>query len=269
MTTACTHSSTRPRMGLPSRRSRGTVFFPKEHGSWSLALEPVVLGLLAAPSLAGIALGLAAFSGFLARRPIKAVAQGNSGRGSRTAAGILVACALAGLLCSVLLGSPALLARLLVLTPFAVLFVISDAQGESRAATAELAGSAAFSLLPFVLASLAGWSASHAFGLTLLALGRSLPTVMTVRWYLRWHKGQEPSRLTTLLVGLGGLATPILLAALRLVPWFAVVGGGLLWIRTGWLLSSRRPHWTARRMGITEAVLGVVYTTLVILAYHG
>ena len=37
---------------------------PKEHGSWSLALEPVAFGLLVAPSAAGAALALAAGLGF-------------------------------------------------------------------------------------------------------------------------------------------------------------------------------------------------------------
>ena len=34
-----------------------SVAIPTEHGGWGLTLEPVVLGLAVAPSLAGIALG--------------------------------------------------------------------------------------------------------------------------------------------------------------------------------------------------------------------
>ncbi|HQY06456.1 MAG TPA: YwiC-like family protein, partial [Lacunisphaera sp.] len=49
----------------------GAVFLPKEHGSWSLALEPLALGLLLAPSAAGGALLAAALAGFFARRPLK------------------------------------------------------------------------------------------------------------------------------------------------------------------------------------------------------
>ncbi|MFO1446951.1 MAG: YwiC-like family protein [Opitutaceae bacterium] len=252
----------------PHRRAHGTVFLPKEHGSWSLALEPITLGLLAAPSLAGAALGLAGFAGFLARRPVRAIAQGSGGRDTWIAAGLLIGCGLAAFVCSARLVSPAMLARLLVLAPGAILFVICDIQGESRAASAELAGSATFALLPFVLASFAGESTASAISLTLLALARSLPTVIMVRWYLRWQKGQATPRLAPLLAGLGGLALTILLAALRLVPWLAVSGASLLWIRTGWWLSSRRPRWSARRIGVTEALLGVAYTTLVVLAYR-
>ena len=47
------------------------LLLPKEHGSWSLAFEPVALGLLVAPSWAGGALALAAAAGFFLRRPLK------------------------------------------------------------------------------------------------------------------------------------------------------------------------------------------------------
>ena len=46
-----------------------SVALPREHGGWSLTLEPAVLGLIVAPSLAGVALALAALLAFLARTP--------------------------------------------------------------------------------------------------------------------------------------------------------------------------------------------------------
>src|SRR4051812_29770921 len=48
-----------------------SVFLPKEHGSWSLAFEPLALGMLLAPSLAGGAFLAAAVAVFFARRPGK------------------------------------------------------------------------------------------------------------------------------------------------------------------------------------------------------
>jgi len=44
---------------------------PSEHGGWGLTLEPGLLGLLVAPSIAGGALAIAAFLAFLARTPLK------------------------------------------------------------------------------------------------------------------------------------------------------------------------------------------------------
>lgn len=46
---------------------------PTEHGGWGLTLEPVLLGLLIAPSGPGVAIGLAALLTFLARTPTKLV----------------------------------------------------------------------------------------------------------------------------------------------------------------------------------------------------
>src|SRR5215471_15740861 len=52
-------------------RQAANLVLPKEHGSWSLALEPVALGLFVAPSVAGGALALTAVTVFFLRRPLK------------------------------------------------------------------------------------------------------------------------------------------------------------------------------------------------------
>ena len=48
-----------------------SVAVPSEHGGWGLTLEPVLLGLLVAPSVAGALLGVAAFLAFVVRTPLK------------------------------------------------------------------------------------------------------------------------------------------------------------------------------------------------------
>jgi hypothetical protein len=50
------------------------VALPSEHGGWGLTLEPVLLGLLIAWSWAGLLIGLAAFTAFVVRTPLKLVA---------------------------------------------------------------------------------------------------------------------------------------------------------------------------------------------------
>ncbi len=57
-----------------SVRARGpwrTVAMPSEHGGWGLTGEPILLGLLVAPSLAGALIGVAGVLAFLARTPLK------------------------------------------------------------------------------------------------------------------------------------------------------------------------------------------------------
>ena len=55
------------------RSTLRTVAIPTEHGGWSLTLEPILLGLLAAWSWPGAALGAAAMLAFVARTPLKLV----------------------------------------------------------------------------------------------------------------------------------------------------------------------------------------------------
>lgn len=49
------------------------VAVPSEHGGWGLTLEPVLLGLMIAPSLVGAVVGLGAFIAFFVRSPLKLV----------------------------------------------------------------------------------------------------------------------------------------------------------------------------------------------------
>jgi hypothetical protein len=56
--------------GASTRSPWRAVVIPSEHGGWGLTLEPVVLGLLVAPSIAGLAIGVAAFLAFLVRTPL-------------------------------------------------------------------------------------------------------------------------------------------------------------------------------------------------------
>ena len=62
-----------PAIVSSERSALRAVAMPTEHGGWSLTLEPVLLGLLAAWSWPGLALGLAALLAFLARTPLKLV----------------------------------------------------------------------------------------------------------------------------------------------------------------------------------------------------
>lgn len=246
---------------LPADRA-ASVFLPKEHGSWSLALEPLALGLLVTPSWAGGALAVAALAGFFARRPLKtALTAPVSSRRTTARLNLLLwsALAAAGLGLAAFLGAPAALWPLLPAAALGALFVTFDLQNDSRAAAAELAGCACFAFLPAALATLAGAPPATALALAGLAAARSLPTVMTVRTALRLAKGEKLNRLPSLFAA--SLAATALgaLTANGLAPWTAAALGLLLLARTLWLLGPARPLWPARRLGMTEGLLGLGY----------
>jgi len=181
---------------------------------------------------------------------------------------MLSALAVAGLYETLVLGGLAPLWPLLLAAPFGGLFVWFDAQNESRAAAAELAGSTAFAMLPAAFATLAGWSWPMALGLSAAVLIRSVPTVLTVRTCLRRSKGQPVGVLAPLAGGLLAFALAATLAVQHLMP-AAIVGlAGLLFLRTALFLSPLRPGWSARRIGIFEAVLGVLYIGAAVLVYR-
>jgi hypothetical protein len=234
-----------------------SVFLPKEHGSWSLALEPLCLGLLIAPSWAGTALGIAALAVFFARRPLKtALTADSSDRRQRAfpALALLVVLASAALLEAGCLGGPAALWPLLLAAPLGGLFVYFDLQNEARAAAAEGVGSSAFALVPAAIATLAGWPVPVALALGAIALARNLPTVLTVRAYVRQAKGQTSRAGVPLLAaGLAGGAL-LRLHALSLVPVICVIGPAFHFALTAWLLSPLRPAWPARRIGLLARI---------------
>ena len=248
-----------------------SVFLPKEHGSWSLVLEPLALGLLVAPSSAGGALTVAALAGFFARRPFKAFFAPAATRRRAAGQAVLVFSILGitGLSVALVVGGIAPLWPLLLAAPLAGLFAWFDAQNDSRAAAAEVAGSAAFALVPAALATLAGWSAGPALALAGLALTRSVPTVLTVRNSLRLSKGEPAAFLLPLLTAAGAAAGLTVLGAFRVLPAWAALPAWVLLARTLWFASPLRPSWPARSIGILETLLGVIYLAAIAVAYRG
>lgn len=244
---------------------------PKEHGSWSLALEPLVLALCAAPSWAGVALSAAVFAAFLARRPLQATlgpraAAKTSGRPVATVI-VLGACALLSTLLAGWWGGFAALAALAPAAGLGAVFLWFDLRGGGREQTAELVGAAAFAGVPMGVAALAGWSWPAAGALAAVMLARLAPTVLVVRVYLRRRKGEAATPWIALLASGAAVAVGVLLAAEGRAPRLAVVLLGFLFVRALGLLIWPRPEWRATRLGIAEAVIGAVFAVGVGLAW--
>jgi len=260
-----------PRPAIAGDSGPGSVFLPKEHGSWSLALEPLALGLIVAPSFAGGAMAAVALAVFFARRPFKiAFAPLHSARRreAREAVVMLMALALAGAFEAYVLSSPTAWWPLALAAPLAAVFAWFDAQGESRAAAAELAGSAAFAVLPVTFASLAGWSWPAAVSLGAIALTRSVPAVITVRTFLRLRKSQPTLPTVAIVTSVVALAAIVGLAAEKVVPLLAAIYAALLLARTVWLVTSIRPKWSAKHIGMMEAMIGLAYVAGIAIAYR-
>lgn len=241
-----------------SWRAALQLTLPKEHGSWSLALEPVALGLLVAPTAAGGALAVAALAGFFLRRPMKLLLSGKSDSRQPLALVCVISLALlalSGLLLAARFGAAGGLWPLLPAALAGAVFAWADRRNEARQGAAEVAGAVAFGLLPAAFAALAGWNFPAALALAAMSITRSVPTVLTVRACLRMAKGQEFSALPAVAAAVAGTGLMAWLAAQHLAPWMAVVFAVIFAGRTLWLLLGR-PQIIARQIGIAEAVLG-------------
>ncbi len=258
-------------MALPHPTLK-SLLLPKEHGSWSLAFEPLALGLLVASSVGGLGLAAAMTAGFFLRRPLKLAvtlpATDPRKNPARNWALLLAAAAFAALVFAAGRGSLTALWPLALAAPLGVLFLALDLRNDMREAAAELAGSAAFAILPAAFATLAGWSVAPALALAAVMLARSVPTVLTVRTYLRLGKNQPAGAGLPIAAATLGLALLIGLTLRGLTPWLAPLLAALLLARSVFLVTPLRPNWTARRIGINEAVLGLLSLSTLTLAYH-
>jgi len=234
------------------------LILPREHGSWSLALEPLALGMLAAPSKPGVALAAAALSGFFLRRPLRLLLSGKPDP-RRSLALICVAglgmLALSNLLLAAGLGG---ISRLWPLVP-AILagmtFVWFDSRNEAREGVAEVAGATAFGLLPAVFGALAGWGSAASIALSMVMLVRAIPTVILVRIYLRLNKGRVSPIAPALIATGAGLLLAAGLVSSGIAPWPVIIfslamTAGSIWL-LGWC-----PRLGAKTVGMVETAFG-------------
>lgn len=240
-----------------------TIALPVEHGSWGLTLEPILLGLLVAPTWAGAGLAVGAFGAFLLRGPLK-VARTSWRQGRRERFKLALRFALLYALIA-LVGFGVAVGRaglyplwpLALALPFGVVFFVQDAQNQSRSWQAELTGPIAFAAIASCIALIGGWTVGPALALWAVLVARALTSVLYIRARLRLDRGRSVQPLPV--IAAHGIA---LLAVAGLV-WFgylplAVMGiFGLILLRTVWGLSRYRRAASIQALGISEIGWGL------------
>ncbi|HZG52600.1 MAG TPA: YwiC-like family protein [Pyrinomonadaceae bacterium] len=252
-----------------------TVALPNEHGGWGLALEPVALGLLVAPSPAGCFLAVATLGAFLARHPFK-IAAGDRRRGRRfprTAVAerfaLLYAClALAGLLAAATTAaSYQFILPLLLAAPFAAVQLVFDATGRSRALAPELAGSFGLAAVSTSIALADGRPLPAAFGLWVILASRVVPTILYVRARLQLKHGETPGLSPVFISHVGALGIVVALALMKVAPLLAVPALLVLLLRAAFGCSETAQRASAKQIGIGELAYGAM-TVLAVAAGH-
>ncbi len=248
------------------------VALPSEHGSWAFLGEPILLGLLVAPTWAGALLALAALAVFLARRPLH-IAVIDRRRGKRyprtpMAERLLAACALVAALAlagALLAARRSFLVPAGLAAPVAAVALAFDLDLRPRELAPEIAGALALGAAASAIAIAGGWRAAPALALWGVLAARTVPSIVYVRARLRLGRGAPADVGGSLVAHVAAIALVLALAWLRLAPWLAVAVMAVLATRAAWGLSPWRPNLKVWQLGLTEIAFGLL-TVLAVAA---
>ena len=256
-----------PPVGLKS------LALPSEHGGWGMVVEPLLLGLLVAPSRGGAGVALAGLFAFLARHPLKlALADRLQGRRTpRTAAAEGVAAAYG----AVALGGLALAARgtgpwwipLAAAAPLAAVQFVHDVRLRGRQVLPELLGSVALTSLAAAVLMAGGWAPRIAVAAWGLLAAKGASAVLYVRARLRLDRGQPAGRATAIAGHVAGTLGAAALAAGALAPRLAVAAFALLLARAAFGLSPWHRAVRPQVVGLTEMAWGFAFVLALALGY--
>lgn len=247
-----------------------TIALPNEHGGWGFTLEPILLGMLIAPSWAGLGLGVFALAAFFTRHPLKLwLADVRKGRSfprtpvARNVALLYASLGLAGLLLTTLMAQGLFWLPLVLVLPLMGLQLWFDARNQGRNLLPEIAGAVAMGAVAAGIALAAGMSTPIAFGLWLVLATRSLAAIYYARAQVRRARG-EPVRVSAVYwvatLATAGLA---LGAWLDLAPWLSVAALATLLPLS--LYTFRKPPQPAKVVGWMQMALGLLVVLATVL----
>lgn len=245
------------------------VLVPAEHGGWGFLFEPIALGLVVAPSFAGLCIALAGVCGFLARQPMKLAFQDRA-KGKvypRTilatrAFAALAVLAAAFLAAGVLLGKYSAVLVLGSAAPLAALALALDLSRQGRSFTAEVAAPLALAALAPAIAAAGGEPRAVGLALWIVLALRAVTSIPFVRARLRLAREGRAALAGPVLAQFAGLAVAVALGARGYLPWLAVAAVALLAARALLGLSPWRPVVTARQVGFGEIAFGAITVAL-------
>jgi hypothetical protein len=227
---------------------------PFEHGAWGFLLEPIVLGMLVAPSREGAYIAIGIVAAFLVRQPLRLAMHDRQQRKRypRTAAceALALAYGTVAAIAFAMAGIAPLLPLIAALPLAAIQFTL-DLRNHGRTLTAELCGGLAAGATATAIALAASLPLAYALTLWALLALRTVPSILYVRAALRGG-----SRAPMLAAHAGAVIAAALLAQFAALPML------VLFARAWPPADGMR----ARDIGIREVVYGVVTVALLTIA---
>jgi hypothetical protein len=251
------------------------VALPAEHGGWGFLVEPAALGLVLAPSGAGVCLALAALVGFLARHPLRLrlLDHRKHARYPRTALAerffsLYASLALLLLAAAFSLARAPFWPALVVAAIIGIVALAFDAVGRSREVLPETAGAVALGASATAIALAGGAPASLAWGAWALLALRAVTSVLYVRARIRLDRGLAAGPRAVLSGHLVALAAAAGLASAGWAPWLAPAVFFILLSRAAWGLSSWRRPVRPQTLGLQELGYGILTLGLLAVGYR-
>ena len=256
------NSTTNASRTSASRVRIASIALPTEHGGWGFTLEPILLGLLVAPSASAWEISAAALGIFLARRPVKILStdlvRGRWLPRSKVAlvfAVIYGGIALAGTIGAFITADGPFWIPVLVALPFALVALRADAHSKNRALLAELSGSIAMGATVAAITIAGGWDLAPAFGLWLILAARDVAAIVLVRGQIRRLHDKPVAARNIYLVQSGAVGIVAVAAVAGIVPWLGVAAIGIVGIVT--VITLNRPPVQAKAIGWTQMAVGL------------
>lgn len=264
------------RVQMKSSVSIKSVAIPAEHGGWGFLSEPLLLGLLIAPSFAGVGIALLMSAIFLLHQPFKIVVKdrrkGRVYERTRLAQRFLVFYGVIGAVGAAVAWfsatAPAWILPLACATPFAVLQLVYEFRNDGRSLISEIVGALVLaSAAPAIL--LAADRVPLAAILAWAVIGlRIIPSILYVRARLRLSRGKPVSRALSVGLHAAAIGIGVLLWALGLVNAALAIASALLLARAIYGLYFSPPV-MARVVGFQELFSGMAYAAACAFALSG
>ena len=248
------------------------VAVPSEHGGWSLTAEPVVLGLVVAWSWPGLALGVAAMVGFVARTPLKVVLVDRwrhrwldrSRLAARIAAAEVTLIIALGLAAVAGASNGWFWLPLAVAMPLIALELWFDMRSRSRRLIPELAGTVGIGSVIAAIALAAGESTALALGLWVVISARAAAAIPYARTMVFRAHGRPVSRWHSDLaqvLAVAAVAAAWLFDAVPLAPVLAVAAVAVFNVA-----AVRGPVRRAVVIGLQQMTFGIAVVAVTAIA---
>jgi hypothetical protein len=237
--------------------------------------EPLLAGLLIAPTLGGGFLSILIVGAFLCRQPLKFVV-GDIRAGKRLPRTAVAtrwlfyfgAVAAVGFIGSIFTADAVAFIPLVLSAPIAVYLILQDASRKSRETLPELLAATILSTSIASLALSAGQSSVIAVSLWFVMTARLIPSVLYVRNRLRIEKKKDYSTVWPVATHAAALALLAGLYFYGLGSVLTVAVAGFLLVRSVTGLSSSRRKLTAKQLGVREVVYGIAYALSVVIGWY-